>query len=73
MKIAEEFNVADILRPVPAQQVRIFIDKDPKEAEKNINAWLRENKVFIHHIGQSQGEKGGNFIFSISIFYSLPG
>lgn len=72
MKIAEDFKVADSLYHPKAQQVKIFNEKDPADAEKKINAWLMENKVFIHHVGQSQGERGGNFIFSISLFYSLP-
>ena len=72
MKIAEDFKVSDLLQPIPDQQVKIFVDKDPKEAEKNINTWLRQNQVYIHHVGQSQSEKGGNFLFTISIFYSVP-
>jgi hypothetical protein len=72
MKIAEEFNVSELLHPVSAQEAKIFIAKDPLEAERNINAWLKENRVYIHHIGQSQSEKGGNFLFTISIFFSHP-
>jgi hypothetical protein len=73
MKIAENFTVENILHPAAMQEVKIFIAKDPAEAEKNINSWLKETKVYIHHVGQSQSEKGGNFLFTISIFYSIPG
>jgi hypothetical protein len=72
MKIAENFTVENFLHPAGTQEVKIFVDKDPREAEKNINAWLKENKVYIHHVGQSQSEKSGNFLFTISIFYSAP-
>lgn len=51
------------------QQVKMFIHKDPEDAEKAISRWLNENDVSIVHIGQSQSEKGGNFVFILTLFY----
>ena len=52
-------------------QVKMFIHNNPKEAEKEIAHWLKENDVIIHHIAQSQSEKGGSFVFVLTLFY-LP-
>ena len=71
MKIAEAFRFEKLHPSSRVQEVKIFVEKDPSLAEKNINEWLKENRVYIHHIGQSQSEKGGNFLFTISLFYSL--
>jgi hypothetical protein len=51
------------------QEVKMFIHKDPREAERAVSAWLRENPVQIQHITQSQSEKGGHFVFVLSIFF----
>jgi hypothetical protein len=50
-------------------QIKMFVHNNPKEAEKAIGEWLQENDVRIHHIAQSQSEKGGNFVFVITLFY----
>jgi hypothetical protein len=50
-------------------QVKMFIHNNPKDAEKAIAQWLKENDVIIHHIAQSQSEKGGNFVFVLTLFY----
>jgi hypothetical protein len=50
-------------------QVKMFINNNPKEAEKAITNWLKENDVIIHHIVQSQSEKNGSFVFVITLFY----
>ena len=50
-------------------QVKMFIHNNPKEAEKEIEHWLKENDVIIHHIAQSQSEKNGSFVFVITLFY----
>ncbi|HWI89740.1 MAG TPA: hypothetical protein VNT20_00640 [Flavisolibacter sp.] len=50
-------------------QVKMFIQNSPKEAEKEIAQWLKENDVIIHHIAQSQSEKNGSFVFVITLFY----
>jgi len=52
-------------------QVKMFIHSHPKDAEKAIAQWLKENDVIIHHIAQSQSEKGGSFVFVLTLFY-LP-
>lgn len=51
-------------------ELKIFTDKDISGAERAVNHWLKHNPVVIRHIGQSQSERGGNFIFSLSLFYS---
>lgn len=52
-------------------QVKMFVHSNPKDAEKAIAQWLKENDVIIHHIAQSQSEKGGSFVFVLTLFY-LP-
>jgi aspartokinase len=71
MKIIEELNIDQYLQASTNQQVKIFVHKDPMEAEEAITHWLTNNPVKILHIGQSQSEKGGKFLFIISLFYSV--
>ena len=52
-----------------ALQVRMFVHTDVKEAEKAIGLWLKQHDVIIHHLTQSQSEKGGKFVFVLSVFY----
>ncbi len=52
-----------------SMQVKMFIHNNPKDAEKVIAQWLKENDVVIHHIAQSQSEKGGSFVFVLTLFY----
>ena len=52
-----------------ATQVKMFIHNNPRDAEKTIAQWLKENDVIIHHIAQSQSEKGGSFVFVVTLFY----
>lgn len=52
-----------------ALQVKMFVHNNPKDAEREIARWIKENNVIIHHIAQSQSEKGGSFIFVITLFY----
>jgi len=47
----------------------MFVYNNPKEAEKAISEWLKQNDVTVHHIAQSQSEKNGNFVFVITLFY----
>jgi hypothetical protein len=65
-----EYSQHGIMKTSSVTEVKIFVQKDATEAEKAIAAWLKQNKVLIHHIGQSQSEKGGAFLFIISVFYS---
>lgn len=60
----------NIFQTTAAMDVKIFVQKDPADAEKAVSQWLRQNNVVIHHIGQSQSERGGHFVFTISLFYS---
>ena len=50
-------------------QLKIFVNRDVKEAEKAISQWLAQNDVTIEHLAQSQSEKGGSFVFVMSVFY----
>lgn len=50
-------------------QVKMFVHDNPKDAEKAITQWLKENDAIIHHIAQSQSEKGGSFVFVLTLFY----
>lgn len=58
------------LTSVSDYKLKMFVHNNPKEAEKEISNWLYTNAVHIHHITQSQSEKGGNFVFVVSIYYS---
>jgi len=64
------FYVNNVLQAV---KVKMFIHKDPEAVEAMVNNWLHENNVDVQHIGQSQSEKNGNFVFILSLFYSKKG
>ena len=49
---------------------KMFMHSDPETAIKQVNEWLSCTDVNIQHICQSQSEKGGRFIFVISVFYT---
>jgi hypothetical protein len=49
--------------------LKTFVHQNIDEAEKAINNWLELNDITIQHIGQSQSEKNGRFVFVISLFY----
>ena len=48
---------------------KIFIHNNANEAVIELNEWLKSNKVDVQHICQSQSEKGGKFIFIMTLFY----
>ena len=50
-------------------QTKIFVHHSAQAAEQELNNWLKENKVNVQYIGQSQSEQGGRFVFIISVFY----
>ena len=50
-------------------QTKIFVHNSAEAAEKALNDWLETNNVQVKYIGQSQSEKGGRFVFIISVFY----
>jgi hypothetical protein len=53
-------------------EVKMFVGADAPTVEENINEWLQENKVAVQHLGQSQCERNGKFVFVISLFYESP-
>jgi hypothetical protein len=55
--------------PPSALHIKMFIHNDPHEAESAISEWLQENPVSVQYITQSQSEKGGHFVFVVSVFY----
>jgi len=62
-------NNKEVLLHSSTVQVKMFVHSNPKDAEKAIGQWLRENDVTIHHMAQSQSEKGGTFVFVLTLFY----
>jgi hypothetical protein len=57
------------LETASAIQMKTFIDHDPVIVENRINDWLASHNVRISHVGQSQSEKSGRFVFVVSVFY----
>ena len=51
-------------------KVKTFISDHPETVEEKVNEWLQQNNVAVHHIGQSQSERNGRFVFVISLFYA---
>jgi len=51
-------------------EVKMFVCSNPLQAEKEVSQWLGHNPVTIIHITQSQSERGGAFVFVLSLFYS---
>lgn len=51
-------------------EVKLFIAENPQLAENLVNDWLQGSPVRVHHVGQSQSEKNGRFVFVISIYYT---
>lgn len=60
-----------LLMDTSSVQVKMFVHNNPKDAERSVGQWLKENDVILHHIVQSQSEKSGSFVFVITVFY-LP-
>lgn len=58
-----------IIARKPSKQLKIFVFNDIDGVEEKINDWLMANNVIVQHIGQSQSEKGGRFLFIVSILY----
>lgn len=71
MKTIQLTQNAELLLESSTVQVKMFVNNNPKEAEKAVAQWLKENDVIIHHIAQSQSEKGGSFVFVMTLFYVL--
>jgi hypothetical protein len=51
-------------------EVKLFVAENPQLAESQVNDWLQTNPARVHHVGQSQSEKNGRFVFVISIYYT---
>ena len=50
-------------------KMKLFTDSTHSLVETRVNEWLQHHNVSIAHVGQSQSEKGGKFLFAISLFY----
>ena len=50
-------------------KVKLFISHALDDVETEINHWLASALIRVHHVTQSQSEKGGKFVFIISVFY----
>ncbi len=50
-------------------EMKIFVHSKPEVAEKQMNVWLKENRVDVCQITQSQCETQGRFILIVSVFY----
>ena len=50
-------------------KMKVFTEATHALVENRVNEWLQHHRVTVAHIGQSQSEKGGNFLFTISLFY----
>lgn len=68
MQLTQNGNKSYLIES-PAAQIKMFVHNNPKDTEKAIAQWLKENDVIIHHIAQSQSEKNGSFVFVITLFY----
>ena len=51
------------------KKMKTFTDTDPVDVEKKVNDWLQLNDVELLYAGQSQSEKSGRFVFTVSLFY----
>lgn len=51
-------------------EVKMFVCSNPEAAEKEVARWLGQNPVTITHITQSQSERGGSFVFVLTLFYT---
>ena len=51
-------------------EVKLFVAENPLLAETQVNQWLQTHPARVHHVGQSQSEKNGRFVFVISIYYT---
>ena len=59
-----------VIRTAAATKVKLFILSSPEAAEEKLQEWFQAHQdIEIDHIGQSQSERNGRFLFIISIFY----
>ncbi|MER3464318.1 MAG: hypothetical protein C4329_07835 [Chitinophagaceae bacterium] len=50
-------------------EIKMFVANNPTDVQDEVNDWLQQNNVFVQHVGQSQSERNGKFVFVISLFY----
>ena len=67
-----ELEMTDPAHPCASinYRLKMFVHKDPAAAEKEVTQWLLQNSVALHHVTQSQSERGGSFMFVLSLFYT---
>jgi hypothetical protein len=71
MQTYEHLSATTLCSSVQPLEVKLFIHRDPAEAEQAISGWLRQHPVRVRHVAQSQSEKGGNFLFITSLYYTV--
>lgn len=59
------FAIESMTNPV----MKVFTASSISLVEKEVNDWLQAQNVKLLHVAQSQSEKGGRFVFTISLFY----
>lgn len=69
LKIDNALSKTSIINTAQPMEVKMFVAGNPNEVENELNDWLQQNNVHIQHIGQSQSEKNGRFVFVVSLFY----
>lgn len=51
-------------------KVKLFVSHALETIEQDINKWLAQDGIKVHHVTQSQSEKQGKFVFVVSFFYA---
>jgi hypothetical protein len=69
LSIANRPVTSETLHTARETEVKMFHSNNPSEVETEVNHWLQQNEVNVQHIGQSQSEKNGKFVFVLSVFY----
>lgn len=59
------FAIESLTKPV----MKVFTASSMALVEKEVNEWLQTQQVKLLHVAQSQSEKGGRFVFTVSLFY----
>ena len=69
LEIIQNKSQGIMLTETKTTELKLFTSANPEEVQQSVNLWLQENPVQIKHVGQSQSEKNGRFIFVISLFF----
>jgi hypothetical protein len=59
------FALESLTKPV----MKVFTASTIFLVENEVNEWLQSQNVKLLHVAQSQSEKGGRFVFTVSLFY----